>query len=469
MTTLTLSAPHATTPTPPVAEHERFDAAVLGMGPGGEAAADRLLQAGQKVLVVEQELIGGECGYWACIPSKTLLRPVGLAWSAAETPGVTTGDLVWDEVRAWRDDMVRHLDDAQQVSGYEERGATVVRGAAHLSGPGRIAVDGQEFEADQIIIATGSTPRRPDIDGLGECTVWTNREATNLSEVPGRVSIIGGGPVAVETSQFLRGLGVEVTILVRGSHLLDKEEPRVGELLLEHLRARGITVLLNTSAQRAHRDGVDSVLELPDGTGLASDAIMLATGREPGTAGLGLENLAVRLDQSGAIEVDEHCSAGSGVWAVGDVTGVMQVTHVAKYQARVVVDTMLGRPRTASYDAIPRVVFGHPEVAAVGRTRAQAEAASMDVVAAEVDLTAALARPWTYEKEPTGQALGVLADRDRRVLVGAWAVAPHAGEWIHQAALAIREQIPMERLLDQVAQFPTYTEGYLTALEDLDL
>lgn len=447
---------------------ERFDVAVLGMGPGGEAAADRLLRAGKKVLIVEQELIGGECGYWACIPSKTLLRPVGLVQEVAETPGATPSTLVWEEARAWRDDMVRHHDDAAQVAQYEKQGATVLQGTARLTGPGRIEVDGREHAAEHFVVATGSSARLPVIEGLAECTVWTNREVTNLSQVPARAVVIGGGPVAVEASQWLRGYGAEVTVLVR-SRLLQREEPRVSELITDHLRARGITVLLGASAERAYRDGADSVLVLPDGGTLRADVIVAATGRQPRTDGLGLENLEVTLDPSGAIEVDEHCFAGSGVWAVGDVTGVMQLTHVAKYQARVAVDTMLGRPRTASYDAIPRVVFGHPEVAAVGRTREQAETGQIDVASAEVDLTAALARPWTHEQEPTGQALGVLADRDSGVLVGAWAVAPHASEWIHQAALAIREQIPVERLLDQVAQFPTYSEGYVVALEQLDL
>ncbi len=431
-------------------------------------AADRLLQAGKQVLVVEPELVGGECGYWACIPSKTLLRPVGLVQETTDTPGVSASSTAWDQARAWRDDMVRHHDDSPQVEQYEERGARFVRGAARLTGPGRLEVDGQEFRADQIVVATGSQPALPDIEGLGDCTVWTNREVTNLSEVPQRALIIGGGPVAVEASQWLQGYGADVTILAR-SRLLQREEPRVSELITDHLRDRGITVCLDTSAVRAHRDGPDSVLELPDGTNLAADVIVAATGRRPRTEGLGLEQLGVRFDRSGAIEVDEHCSAGSGVWAVGDVTGVMEVTHVAKYQARVAVEAMLGHPRAADYDAIPRVVFGHPEVAAAGRTREQADADGVDVVAAEVDLTAALARPWTIQQEPTGQALGVLADRRTGLLIGAWAVAPHAGEWIHQAALAIREQIPVERLLDQVAQFPTYSEGYLTALEELDL
>lgn len=446
----------------------RFDIAVLGMGPGGEVAADRLLRAGKKVLIVEPELVGGECGYWACIPSKTLLRPVGLAQETAETPGVSVSSIVWDRARAWRDDMVRHHDDRRQVEQYEEQGATFARGHARITGPGRLEADGQEFRVDQIVVATGSEAARPAIEGLADCTVWTNREVTNLSEVPDRVVIVGGGPVAVEASQWLLGYGAEVTILAR-SRLLQREEPRVSELITDHLRSRGITVLLDTSAERAHRDGRDSVLVLADGTTLAADVIVVAAGRRPRTTGLGLEQLGVTLDRSGAIEVDEHCSAGSGVWAVGDVTGIMEVTHVAKYQARVAVDTMLGRPRRTNYDAIPRVVFGHPEVAVVGRTREQAVADGVDVVTAEVDLTAALARPWTTEQNPTRQALGVLADRGTGLLTGAWAVAPHAGEWIHQASLAIREQVPVVRLLDQVAQFPTYSEGYLAALEDLEL
>jgi dihydrolipoamide dehydrogenase len=272
----------------------------------------------------------------------------------------------------------------------------------------------------------------------------------------------------VETAQFLTRFGVDVTLVQRSDRLLGREEPRVGELTESSLREAGVQVRTGTSPRRARRDGADSVLDLDDGTQVRGDVIILATGREPRTAGLGLEDAGVRLGEHGEVLIDDHGRAADGVWALGDVTAVMPFTHVAKYQGRIVAEAILGRPRPAGYDGIPRVVFADPEIAAAGLTAPQADARGLRTATAEIDLAASLARPWTYERDPRGH-LGLLADTDRRVLVGAWAVAPQAGEWIHQASLAIRAGIPIETLLDQVAQFPTYSEGYLTALEALDL
>lgn len=446
---------------------DRYDAVIIGMGPGGEVAATRLLAGGKTVALVERELIGGECGYWACIPSKTLLRPVEIVLEAAATPGIGPGALDWVGARTWRDDMVRHHDDARQVADYERQGAKVIRGVARIVGAGQVQVDDRELSAEHILVATGSSPVVPDVEGLDECTVWTNREATNLQEIPPRVIIIGASAVAVEVSQYLLGFSAEVTIVGRSPRLLRREEPRVSELAANHLRDQGADLRLGVAPVRAYRDGSDSVLVLDDDTALRGDVVVLATGRRPRTGGLGLEALGVSLGDGGRLEVDEHCYAGAGVWGIGDVTGAMAFTHVAKYQARVAVDNILGRPRTASYTSIPRVVFGHPEIAAVGLTQAQARGGGLQVTASEVDLAAVLARPWTYEVAPHGAALGLLADTRAGVLVGAWAVAPQAGEWIHQAALAIGAEIPVERLLDQVPQFPTFSEGYLAALEAL--
>ncbi len=223
-----------------------------------------------------------------------------------------------------------------------------------------------------------------------------------------------------------------------------------------------------TSPRRARSDGPDSVLELDDGTEARADVVILATGRSPRTDGLGLDHAGVSLGDRGEIVVDDHCRAADGVWAIGDVTGIMPFTHVAKYQGRVVADAILGTPRSAHYDGIPRVVFAYPEIAASGLTKHQADQQGVPTVTAEIDLAHALARPWTYERDPRGN-LGLMADSEKGVLVGAWAVAPQAGEWIHQASLAIRARIPIGVLLDQVAQFPTYSEGYLAALESLDL
>lgn len=266
---------------------------------------------------------------------------------------------------------------------------------------------------------------------------------------------------------FLARFGVSVTVVQRGDRLLGREERRVGELAEEHLRATGVDVRTGVQPSRARREGGDSVVDLDDGTSVAGDVVVFATGRSPRTSSLGLEHAGAVVDERGAVVVDERCQAGPGMWALGDVTGVMLFTHVAKYQARVVADNILGRPRVARYDGIPRVVFSDPEIAAVGLTQIQASERGMRTADAEVDLPGLLARPWTYEREPRGR-LGLLVDLDRGVLVGAWAVAPQAGEWIHQAALAIRAEIPIDVLLDQVAQFPTYTEGYLQALEALD-
>src|SRR5579859_525361 len=436
------------------------------MGPGGEAAAWRLLQAGRRVAVVERELIGGECAYWACIPSKTLLRAPEVKAEAARAAGVGTPGLDWPEPRDYRDYMVRHLDDAGQVAGYEQAGATVIKGTARLAGPGKVEAGGKLLEADHIVIATGSQPLRPDIGGLDQVTVWTNREATTVRDIPSRVLLIGGSAVGVELGQFYARMGAQVTIVQRAPTLIDREDPRVGELAREALAADGVTVCTGRTVARARPASGGAVVTLDDGVAVETDVVILGAGRRPATAGLGLEAVGVTPGERGAIPVDDHCHAAEGLWALGDVTGVALFTHVAMYQGRVVADNILGHNRAASYHGIPRVVFADPEIAAVGLTTRQARDRGIDVVTAEVALADAVARPWTYERDPRG-TLGLLADRQRGVLAGAWAVAPLASEWIHQAALAIRAQIPIATLLDQVAQFPTYSEAYLAVLERL--
>ena len=445
---------------------EQYDAVVIGLGPGGEVAAGRLLAAGRRVAVIERELIGGECAYWACIPSKTLLRPPEARAEAGRVAGTGRPEIDWPALRDYRDYMIRHLDDTAQVDGYRSQGATVIKGIAQLAGPGRVEVDGQILEADHVIVATGSEAVRPLIDGLDQAEVWTNREATTLTDIPNRVVVIGGSAVGVELGQFLARMGAQVTIVQRSEGLVDREEPRVGQLTRAILEADGIDVRVRTQARRVTRSGPATAVELDDGTTVDTDVILLATGRRPRTAGLGLETVGLHPDQRGAIPVDEHCQAAEGLWAIGDVTGVALFTHVAMYQGRIVVDNIAGRSRLAHYEGIPRVIFADPEIAAAGLTEAQARQAGIDLITAEIDLAESIARPWTYQKDPAG-TLGILADRGQQVLVGAWAVAPLAGEWIHQAALAIRARIPIETLLDQVAQFPTYTEGYLQALEQL--
>ncbi len=446
---------------------ERFDVVVVGLGPGGEVAAGKLLEAGRHIAVVEHELIGGECAYWACIPSKTLLRATEVQGATGRVAGMAVPTVEWPALRDYRDYMVRHLDDATQVDGYRGRGATVVKGTARLDGPGRVVVGDEVLEADDVVIATGSEPIRPPIEGLGGAEVWTNRDATTLREIPERVAVIGGSAVGVELGQFLARMGARVTILERSEQLIPREHHRVGELARRALEADGIDVRTGVEATRVLRAGSASVLELSSGPGVETDVILLASGRRPRTAGLGVERAGGQLDERGAAVVDQHCRAGDRLWAIGDVTGVALFTHVAMYQGRVVAANLCGTARVARYEGIPRVVFCDPEVAAVGVRPDAAAAAGIEVATHEVELADAIARPWTYQKEPGG-TLGVVVDVGRRVLLGAWAVAPLAGEWIHQAALAIRAEIPIEVLVDQVAQFPTYAEAYLAALEPWD-
>lgn len=449
---------------------DHFDAIVIGMGPGGEVAASHLLAADRRVAVVERELIGGECGYWACIPSKALLRPTEVRAEATHSPGVSRPELEWGEIRAYRDAMVRYLDDHKQIEGYRAQGATVLKGAARLVGrhPWRVAVGDREVSADHVVLATGSEALRPPITGLDDVEVWTNREATGLTEIPNRAVLVGGSAVGVELGQFLARMGTEVVIVQRGPRLLGREEPRVGELVAEQLARDGVSVRVGVQAREVRRDGAETVVTLDDDTTLRTDVVVLAAGRRPRTAGLNLEGVGVDVEPTGAPAVDKHCQVTEGLWAVGDVTNVAMFTHVAKYQGRLVAAGILGRPRAADYTAVPRVVFAEPEIAAVGLTAERAREAGCDVATAEVDLPESLARPWTYQTEPRG-TLGLVADRRRGVLVGAWAVAPLAGEWIHTAALAIRAGIPVETFADGIVQFPTFSEAYLVAADRLDM
>jgi pyruvate/2-oxoglutarate dehydrogenase complex dihydrolipoamide dehydrogenase (E3) component len=405
------------------------------MGPGGEVAASRLLAAGKNVAVIERELIGGECAYWACIPSKTLLRGPEAVVQANRAPGAGGARLDWPALRDYRDYMIRGLDDTGQVEGYVTLGASVIKAAATITGPGTVEAGSRTLTAEHIIVATGSQSVRPDIDGLDRVPVWTNREATTVADIPSRVLMLGGSAVGVELGQFYARAGADVQIVQRGATLIDREEPRVGELAQAALEADGVTAHTGHTATCAVRDGETTRVTLDDGTSI--DVVVLGTGRRPHTTGLGADAAGARLDDRGAIVVDEHCRAADGLWALGDVTGVALFTHIAKYQARIVADAILGRPRPAHYDGIPRVVFADPEIAAVGLTTAQARDAGLTVATAEIDLAENLARPWTFERDPR-RRLGLIADTTAGVLVGAWAVAPLAGEWIHQAALAIR-------------------------------
>jgi dihydrolipoamide dehydrogenase len=443
---------------------EGFDTIVIGAGPGGEVGLNVLVKAGQRVALCEQELIGGECTNWGCIPSKTLLRPPDLRGQSERAAGIETPDLIWPRLSAYRDYMVSNHDDSARVAGYRERGVTVVKERASIVGPGRVQVNGQLLEADAIIVATGAEAIVPPIPGLDEAGYWTNREVTELTEIPESAVFIGGGVVAVELAQFLARFGSRVTIVQGPPQLADREDPRIGRLLEEILEEDGVELVLGRRAVGVRVEDGDRVVELDSGEEARGAVIVVATGRRPRTQGLGLESVGVEIGARGIV-IDERCRAAAGVWAVGDCAGGA-FTHVAKYQGRIAAADILGKPAKADYRAVPRVIFTDPEVAAVGLTEAEARERGLDVVATAIDLPTMIARPYTYEENPRG-TFGVVVDRRRSVLVGAWAVAPLAGEWIHQAVLAIRAEIPIPVLEDTIAQFPTFSEAFGSALRAL--
>lgn len=446
---------------------ERFDVVVVGMGPGGEAAAGRLARAGRSLAVVERELIGGECAYWACIPSKTMLAPARRLGQIERGFGLGAPEVEWKATVERRDDNARHLDDRGQAERWAER-AEVVRGDARFVGPGELQVGDRRLRAEHVIVATGSEPARPPIDGLDEVEVWTNREATTFTSVPDSVIVIGGGPVGIELAQLLARHGSRVTVVEMAPRLLPSDPAGVSARLSAVLEGDDIDLRCGRQVVRARPVRGGARLELDDGSALDGEVVVVATGRRPRTAGLGLETIGVELGDDGSLPVDDHLRVTDGVWAVGDVTGVLPFTHVARYQGRIVAANLLGEERRAAYEGIPRVVFTDPDVAVVGLDADQARARGIDVVHTELELADVLARPVTDELRPVG-AVGVVVDRRARRLVGAWAVAPGAGEWIHQAAMAIRHGLSVDALVDDVAQFPTYSEAWGTALRRLDL
>jgi pyruvate/2-oxoglutarate dehydrogenase complex dihydrolipoamide dehydrogenase (E3) component len=440
-----------------------YDAVILGAGPGGEVAVNMLVKAGKRIALIEQELVGGECTNWGCIPSKTLLRPADLKGETTRTAGTETTRLDFERLSAYRDYMVSNHDDSRPVANYESRGVTVIKAPGTITGPGRVEADGQVLDTHAIIVATGADAVIPPIPGLQETGFWTNRDVTNVHKLPESAAFIGGGVVSVELAQFLTRFGVRCTII--GPSLAAREDPAVGERLGEILEEDGIDLRIGPMATAVRREGSDRVVTLDSGEEVRAEVIVVAVGRRPRTQGFGLEAVGIEPGPRG-IQVDERCRAGDGVWAIGDCTGIAQFTHVAKYQARIACADILGRPAKADYRAVPRVLFTDPEIASVGLTEADAREQGIDAVSAVIDLPTTIARPYTYEEHPKG-TFAVIADRERAVLVGAWAMAPLAGEWIHQAVLAIRAEIPLAILVDTIQQFPTFSEGFGLALRQL--
>ncbi|HEY2331350.1 MAG TPA: NAD(P)/FAD-dependent oxidoreductase [Acidimicrobiales bacterium] len=451
---------------------ERADVVVIGMGPGGEEVAGRLAEAGLDVVGVDRGLVGGECPYWACIPSKMMIRAADLLAEARRVPGMAGRADVepdWAPVaRRIRDEATDGWDDRAAVERFEGRGGRFVRATGRVVGPGRVTVGETELEVGRaIVVATGSSPSIPPVPGLAASPYWTNREAIQATAAPASMIVLGGGAIGVELGQAFARFGTRVTVVESADRLLPPEEPEAGELLAHVLRAEDIDIVLGVQAEGVAHSHDGFAVTLSSGEVLQAERLLLAAGRHADPAGAGLASVGVPGD-AGFAPVDGNLRVAPGVWALGDLTGKGAFTHISMYQARIVIADVLGRPHEeADYRAVPRVTFTDPEVGSVGQSEEQARSAGLDVRVGRADV-AASTRGWIHKSGNQG-LVKLVTDRRAGVLVGATFVGPTGGEVLGLLTLAVHARVPVSRLREMIYAYPTFHRAVEDALRDLDL
>jgi pyruvate/2-oxoglutarate dehydrogenase complex dihydrolipoamide dehydrogenase (E3) component len=449
-----------------------YDAIVLGAGPAGEVVAGRLADAGWKLAIVEKDLVGGECSYYACMPSKALLRPADVLAEAKRVPGVPVADdaeLDPPAILARRDEVIHNEDDSGQLPWLEERKIDLYRGEGRFVGDGRIEVGDETLVASRaVVVATGSGAAMPPIDGLDSVRAWNNRQATTAEKVPASMVVLGGGPVGSELSQAWASMGTKVTLIDAGEHLLGRDEPFAGEEVATALRGRfGVDVRVGSEVESVRAGGAGVVVEIKGGGSVEAEEILVAVGRRPHSDGIGLEAIGVEPDQHGFIEVDDRMRVGGSdrLYAIGDVNGRALFTHIGKYQAWIAAENLLGREVEAAAEAIgsPRVTFTDPQVAAVGKTLKQAEEAGIDARAVEVPTDGSPGA--SFQGKGTGGTSRLVVNRAEDTIVGATFTGFETADFLQAATIAIVAEVPRARLRHAIAPYPTRSEVWLKLLE----
>jgi pyruvate/2-oxoglutarate dehydrogenase complex dihydrolipoamide dehydrogenase (E3) component len=450
---------------------QTVDAVVIGMGPGGEDVAGRLAEAGLTVVGIEAELVGGECPYWGCIPSKMMIRAAGLLAEARRIPGMAGAATVtpdWSPVaQRIRAEATDTWDDTVAVDRFVAKGGIFVRGRGRLVAPDRVEVGDEVFVARRaVVLATGTAPAIPPIDGLAGTPYWTNRDAVATETVPERLVVLGGGAIGAELAQVFARFGAAVTVVEAADRLLPLDEPEAGAIVASVFAAEGIDVITGVGASQVAHDGGFAVT-LADGRRVEGDALLVATGRRADPRGVGAGVVGVP-DDARWVPVDEHLRVADGVWAVGDLTGQGAFTHVAMYQSAIAAAAILGQDHEpADHRALPRVTFTDPEVGSVGLTAAAAEEAGIDVAVGMTQVPST-ARGWIHKTGNEG-IIKVVADRSTGTLVGATAMGPSGGEVVGLLGLAVHARVPVAVLRTMIYAYPTFHRGVEDALRDLDL